>query len=195
MPTLAERLAAAGRAFRAPVTRLPPALPTAPSAAAASPRDVSVDDDALLVARAEAARQRLRAGDAEGFAAALRRELDAERDNRGRAAAAAVNARLDPVLTEAASLLGQLAVQARLLEEGKPVGALDVMALALRLTAVFERLGLAALGAPGQRVAFHADQHQPFGGTSPAPGAVVVIKVPGYRLGERVVRKSLVERG
>lgn len=144
---------------------------------------------------AETARQRLRADDAEGFAAALRRELDAERDSRARAIATAVDARLDPVLTEAASLLGQLAVQARLLEEGKPVGALDVMALALRLTAVFERLGLAALGAPGQRVAFHADQHQPLGGTSPAPGAVVVIKVPGYRLGERIIRKSLVELG
>lgn len=191
MPTFAARLAAAGRAFLAPVTGSLPAPPPVPTTA----REAPADDDALLAARADVARQRLRADEAEARAANLHRELDAERQSRAWAVATAVDARLDPVLADAASLLGQLALQASLLAGGKPVGARDVMALAQRLAVVFERLGLVALGAPGERVAFHAEQHQPFGGTALPPGAVVVIKVPGYRLGERVVRKSLVERG
>jgi hypothetical protein len=178
-PPFPQRLAAAWRALcgAAPATAPPPAAPA---------------DDACLAAQAEAARQRLAAEEAAAQVAALRRELDAERQGRAQAVAASLQARLEPALADAALFRGQLALQAHLLEQGKPVAARDVLALAGGLARAWEKLGLTLLAQPGAAAAFDPAQHQPVEGFTPAPGAPVAITIPGCRLGERILRKSFV---
>jgi hypothetical protein len=178
-PPLAQRLAAARRALcgAAPATALPPPAPA---------------DDARLAAQAEAARQRLAAEDAAAQVAALRLEPDAERQGRAQAVAASLHARLEPALADAALFRSQLALQAHLLEQGKPVAARDVLALAGGLARAWERLGLTLLAQPAAAAAFDPAQHQPVDGLTPAPGAPVVVTIPGCRLGERLLHKSFV---
>jgi molecular chaperone GrpE (heat shock protein) len=165
--------------------------PTSPS----SPRGGASQaiEEARLTAEAEAAALRLELEDARRRAEALRREIGAERSGRADAVAAGTAARLEPLFADAAALLGQLALQARLLEEGKPVGARDVLALAGALARLFERQGLVPIAAAGDRVAYDPARHQPLGQASPGAGAAVVVRIPGYSLAGKVLRKVMVE--
>ena len=161
--------------------------------AAPAPTVDTAAEEARLSAQAAAAAARLEAEEARQMAAALRRELDAERASRDNAIEAALQARLEPALDDAATIIGQLALQARLIEQGKPVGARDVMALASRLAKCFEKLGLVPLDKAGDQALFDSTRHQPMGGFSPEQGAPVAIKIPGCRLGQRILKKSIVE--
>jgi molecular chaperone GrpE (heat shock protein) len=178
--SLRARLAAAWHALRgaAPSAPIPVFQPA---------------DDARLTAEAEAARLRLELEETRQRLAALRRDLEAEKAGRADAVQTALAARLEPVLGDAASLLGQLALQSRLLDEGKPVGPRDVMALAQGLAQAFERLGLTPLAMMGETVAFDPAQHDPLTGPAPKPGQPVVVRIPGYRLGPQLLSKSFVE--
>jgi len=177
---LRARLAAAWHALRGAALSAPG--PVSPAA-----------DDARLTAEAEAARLRLELEETRQRLAALRRDLEAEKAGRADAVQTALAARLEPVLGDAASLLGQLAIQSRLLDEGKPVGPRDVMALAQGLVQAFQRLGLTPLAAVDDTVAFDPGQHQPLNGSAPNPGQPVTVRIPGYRLGPQLLRKSFVE--
>ncbi len=153
-------------------------------------------DDARLAAESAAAGLRLQVQEAEQRMVSLRRELDAERAARAARAdaiQAAVASHMEPALADAASFIGQLALQASLIEQGKPVAARDVMALARNLSRAFEKLGLIPLAAVGETASFNPDLHQPLGGSSPLAGSPVVVKIPGCRLAQKIVRKSLVE--
>jgi molecular chaperone GrpE (heat shock protein) len=180
-PSLSKRLAAAWQSLTGAATA-PPSV-AGPSAA----------DDARLAAESAAAALRLEVEEARQQIAALRRELDAERAGRADAVQAAVASQMEPALADAASFIGQLALQASLIEQGKPVAARDVMALARNLSRAFEKLGLVPLAAVGDTAVFNPGLHQPLGTSSPAAGSPVVVKIPGSRLDGKIVRKSLVE--
>ena len=150
-------------------------------------------DDARLAAESAGAALRLQLQETQQQTAALRRELDAERAGRVMAVNAAVAARLEPAMADAAARLGQLALQARLLDEGKPIAAGDVMALAQALARAVERTGLTPLAAVGDRLPFNTDQHQPLNGPAPAAGTLVVVRIPGYQLDGKTLRKTFVE--
>ncbi|MBU1488135.1 nucleotide exchange factor GrpE [bacterium] len=151
------------------------------------------ENEAALRADSKKATLRLDLEEARNRAEALKRELKHERAARGDTVKAAIAQRLRPMLTEAASIMAQLALQSRLIEEGKPVGARDVMALAQGLVRVFEKQGLASFGEVGAETDFNPAQHQPLGGPAPGAGAKVVVRVQGYKLGSKVVKKALVE--
>jgi molecular chaperone GrpE (heat shock protein) len=182
--TLPQRLQEAWRVLRGDASASPPS-PSGEAARAA--------EEARLTAETAVAALRLELEEAHRRGEALRREVDAERAARADAVAAGMAARLEPLLTDAAALLGQLALQARLLEEGKPVGASDVLALAGALAHLFERQGLIALAAAGDREPYDPARHQPLGQASPAAGTEVVVRIPGYRLAGKILRKSMVE--
>jgi molecular chaperone GrpE (heat shock protein) len=157
------------------------------------PAVAPVADDARLAAEAATAALRLQLQETQQQTAALRRDLDAARAGSAAAVSTAVAARLEPALADAAARLGQLALQARLLEEGKPIAAADVMALAQALARALERTGLIPLAAVGDRLPFNPDQHQPLHGPAPAAGSLVVVRIPGYQLDGKTLRKTFVE--
>lgn len=150
-------------------------------------------EDARLAAEAAAAGLRLELEDAKRRAIALRRELDAERGVRSEAIETAMTARLEQFFAEGAALLSQLAVQARLFEEGKPVETRDIMALANALGRLMEREGLVAVDRIGDTASYDPGRHQPLSGAGLTPGVEVRVRVPGYSLKGRIVRKAMVE--
>jgi molecular chaperone GrpE (heat shock protein) len=149
--------------------------------------------DGGLAAESVGAALRLQLQEAQQQATTLRRDLDAERAGRAAAVDTALQVRLQPVLADTATLMGQLALQSRLLDEGKSLAARDVMALAQALCRACERLGLSPLAAAGDTAAFDPDQHQSLAGSPLTAGQPVQVKIPGYRCGRQVLRKSFVE--
>jgi len=90
--------------------------------------------------------------------------------------------------------MGQLALQSRLIDEGNPVRAKDVMALAGALARVLEKNGLERMGTPGERVAFDPVLHRSTGGAVLLEGTDVTVRGPGYRLGGKVLCKAMVQK-
>ena len=189
-PPFTSRLAAAWAALRGQLPLVPGQPVTSSTLTPVTPPQ---GDEALLESRASASRWRLAAEESAHAVAALRREMEAERAQRIDAEAAALSARLEGPLSDAAGTLGQLALQARLIEEGKPVTSRDVMALTQNLSRAFAALGLNPAAAVGDAVTFDPALHQPLGGAAPTPGSAVTIRLPGYRLGGRLLRKSFIE--
>jgi len=158
------------------------------------PRETLPENEAVLDAESRAAAMGLDLEGAKKEADALRREAQAERAGRAEGIRHAVQKELCALFTEAAVVMGQLALQAHLVDQGKPIQAKDVMALALGLCRVFEKHGLERIGSPEEAVPFDQDRHQSMTGCTLETGAQVVIRVPGYRMGAKALRKALVER-
>ena len=159
----------------------------------AGPPADSPADQARLAAESALASARIDLEQARKETEALRRTLDGERGGRQDAIDAAVAARLAPVMTDLADTLAQLALQRWLIDEGKPVAASDVAALAAGIAETLGRLGLAQLGAPGDRATFDPALHQPLSGAPPATGAAITVRMPGFRFGGQVVRRASVQ--
>jgi molecular chaperone GrpE (heat shock protein) len=176
-PSFSHRLAEAWRVLRGDATAPPPA---------------GAGEARALDAEAALGGLRLEVDEARQDAVASRRALDAERAARQEAVAAALAERLEPALADAAAALAQLGLQERLSAEGKPVGAADVLALVRALGRAMERLGLVPVGQPGDAAAFDPTAHQPLAGPAPAPGTAVQVRMSGYRLHGRLIRKAMV---
>jgi len=157
-------------------------------------RKTLIENEAALSAESESAGLRLDLEEAKRQADALRRQADAERTSRSEAVSQAVEKQLRGLFIEAAVLMGQLALQARLMEQGKPVKAEDVMALAQGLCRVLENHGMEKVGEPEESVTFDPNIHQPMSGQIFQAGEQVRVRVPGYRVAGKNLRKALVTK-
>jgi molecular chaperone GrpE (heat shock protein) len=101
----------------------------------------------------------------------------------------------ESLMSELASPVSQLTTQADLLEnQGKPVQARDVLAIARRLMRALERRGLVLVGAPGQQAHFDPAIHQAMNaGVNPQPGQAVTIRFAGVTYGGKMLVKAIVE--
>lgn len=102
---------------------------------------------------------------------------------------------MEALMRELASPVSQLTTQADLLEQqGKPVQARDVLAIARRMIRALERSGLALAGAPGQQTEFDPAMHQPINEeVNPQPGQAVTIRFAGVSYGGTIILKAIVE--
>ena len=149
-------------------------------------------DPRLLEMEAKAKSLSLDLEEARKLADSLRRELDYERNSRAEAVASSLAATLEPSMKDAVPYLGQLSLQALLLDKGTPVAAKDVMALARALAKVFEKQGLCPASNPGETVSYDPALHTIQGGAI-QPGAAVKICIPGYTFRGKLLKKALVE--
>ncbi len=122
----------------------------------------------------------------------LRRAYDAlERDAASRAAQAIDDQKLalwqvlEPLLT-------QLPLVRHAVAKGREVEARDLLDLLGPLDEALGLLGLAAIGEVGGEVSFDPTRHQAAGAPAPDPGAPVLVKHPGYRLDDRILRRARV---
>ena len=125
--------------------------------------------------------------------ARLRRELARGRESEATRAGEAVEARWEHFLSQAAAPATQLLTQAHLLEdEGKPVQARDVLAVARRLVRALEDEGLQMVSAAGRREAYDPARHELLqaGETPPAGGQPVEVKFAGAAYRGRIIVKA-----
>jgi molecular chaperone GrpE (heat shock protein) len=145
----------------------------------------------VLALEREAQDLRLQLQECRAKLAALEQERQRERAGEARRE----GERVGQLLERVAAPVAQLSTQAHLLEEGKPVQARDVLAVARRIVRALEDEGLAVEGTVGAEVSFDPDRHAPLGGGEVKRGEKVVVRFPAVCREGRVVHRAGVEKG
>jgi molecular chaperone GrpE (heat shock protein) len=107
----------------------------------------------------------------------------------------AVSSGADDLLRDLASPVSQLRTQAAMLESGADVTGRSVMALARQVISRLESAGLEPIGSVGEQCVFDPETCEALRAEDAMnPGEPAVIRFVGYRCGDGVVRRALVER-
>jgi len=122
----------------------------------------------------------------------LKNEYSALEAARQRAASEAAADQLERLFARLAGTLGNLSVLTAMAEAGREVDAGDLIQLIKGLEKELGRAGLEPIGAVGEKTLFAVACHQRMSGGAVRDGVPVVVQVPGYRLGEKVLIKALV---
>lgn len=150
-------------------------------------------DDRVLTLQSRIAELELQLREAETSIAALQREA-AER-------AATFTSQMDQRLTDKfadltnslATPLLQLMAMKAFVVSGRTIDAGDVLKVAARILTELTRFGIFPIGDVDQEVPFEPAKHQPSGGATPIPGDLVRIDLPGFMLGDRILRRAIVK--
>ncbi|MBN1954048.1 MAG: nucleotide exchange factor GrpE [Anaerolineae bacterium] len=160
-------------------------------------RDKSAQDPAderALALEGELQRLRLELQERERSLAQLQAELERQRGGAGARLAESVQAQVMALLGDVAAPAAQLLTQAHLHEQGRPLQAGDVLAVARRLLRALEDHGLTVEGQVGQIVPFDPDHHEPLRAeVSPRPGQDVVVRFVGLAHQGQLLRRAGVE--
>lgn len=139
----------------------------------------------------------------EGQLQNLKLELAAERKKaerfkdevdrlRGGETARQAAAQIERLMTDTAAPVSQLLTQNHLLRvENRPVGAGDVLAIAVRLVRALEDHGLKAEGSVGETAGFNPNLHEAISVDSDInPGDHVTIRLPGISYQGKLLKKA-----
>ena len=122
----------------------------------------------------------------------MKREYASVEAARDRAASAGGREQVEKLLRKLCGPLSNLAVLAAAARAGKDVAAEDMAALVGDAEKHLAGVGLQVIGAPGEASAFDVALHQRMSGGAVHSGTPVVVRIPGYKLGEKVLQKALV---
>lgn len=125
----------------------------------------------------------------------LSQEVERLRERQESLLAESLTARLESLFGDMAGPASQVMTQADLLEnQGKPVQAKDVLAVARRMVRALERHGLVLEGSIGQPVAFDPNRHTPISAETPLPaGTEVKVRFAGVSYQGKILHKAIVE--
>ena len=151
-------------------------------------------DEDLLTLERETQSLRLDLEEKERLAANLKGEIERLREGEDDRIIQAVGAKMEALITDAATPVVQLLTQAHLLETGKPIQAKDVLSVAMRLVRLLEDMGLEIGSKVGEMVDYDPTLHEPLGSETITPVESVVVKFVGIRYKGEVVRKATVAR-
>lgn len=145
-----------------------------------------------LERESELQRLRLQAQEQEEKIEQLKAEMERRRSNRKEKDRQLSRDVKESVLRSAASPVAQLKTQAHLLKnEGKPVEAGDILAVAERLVDSLAQAGLALEGEVGQIVTFDPNMHEALGaGPALHAGDEAVVRVVGVACEGKVLKKA-----
>jgi molecular chaperone GrpE (heat shock protein) len=109
-----------------------------------------------------------------------------------REAAGAGADQLEALFKRVAAPLSNVAALAALAGEGREVAVADVLTLLRSIEKHFKAAGLEAVGEVGAAVPFDVAMHQRMSGGMVSSGTPVVVRMPGYRFGGKVLLKAMV---
>ena len=124
--------------------------------------------------------------------AEMRAEYETLEAAKQRATADAGQDELEKLLKRLSGPLATLAGLTSMAEAGDEVEMGDLVQLIHDLEKVLARAGLEQIGTVGERTEFDVAGHQRMSGGGVTPGTPVTIRLPGYRLGEKVLLKAMV---
>lgn len=102
---------------------------------------------------------------------------------------------LERLFKKLAGGMSNLSALADYSEAGREVAIRDLVALIRGLEKELTRAGLERVGAAGQRTVFDTTVHQRMSGGTVSSGTPVTVRLPGYRMGKRVLLKAMVSAG
>ncbi len=124
----------------------------------------------------------------------LKQEIERLRYRQERLVEEGASSQFEALLSELAGPVSQLKAQSALHEQGKPLQARDVLAVAGRIVRALERQGLVSEGAPGERSSYDPDRHTPLSaGAALQPGQAVIVRFPGISYRGKILYKAVVE--
>jgi hypothetical protein len=126
----------------------------------------------------------------------LKDMLDRQRGSSTAKVAESLQARMELLLSDAATPVTQLMTQAHLIEvESRPVQARDVIIVAKRLVHILEDQGMKLEGKVGETVSFDPDKHEPLSADlSPVKGEQVVVRFMGVSYQGQLLHKAGIEK-
>jgi len=124
--------------------------------------------------------------------AAMQREYDALQLELARTAQTAGREEIEALCKRLAAPLANLAALRALAAKGKTVEVTDVFSVISDIERTLGKVGLEQVGAVGEETVFDVATHQRMSGGDVQAGTAIVVRLPGYRLGERVVLKAMV---
>lgn len=123
---------------------------------------------------------------------AMRGEYERLELSKDRSTASAGEEELVALMKKLAGPLANIAVLRDAAAAGEDVEIGDVWHLIASLEKALQRAGLESIGRSGETAKFDPAVHQRMSGGSVREGTQVTIEIPGYRLGERILQKALV---
>lgn len=99
---------------------------------------------------------------------------------------------VEKLLKRISGPLATLAGLTSMAEAGDQVELADLLQLVRDLQKVLARAGLEQIGTVGERTQFDVAGHQRMSGGGVRAGTQVTIRLPGYRIGEKVLIKAMV---
>jgi len=163
------------------------AAPAPPAAAAAAP-----EDEQAAEARARTATLEMDLRERDERIEKLRSEYEALRAERDRAVGRAGQDQVEQLLKRLAGPLSNLIALTQLAEAGQEIEVNDLVSLVRGVGKELTRAGLEAVGTVGEESRFDVALHQRMSGGAVREGTAVIIRLPGYRLGEKVLLKAMV---
>lgn len=122
----------------------------------------------------------------------MRREYAQLQAQTERAATTASGDQLERLFKKLAGPLANLQALSALVDAGQQVAPGDLVALLHTLNKELARAGLEPIGRVGDKVPFDVAAHQRMSGGAVHGGVPVTVRLPGYRMGEKVLAKALV---
>jgi molecular chaperone GrpE (heat shock protein) len=161
----------------------------------ASPGQPVTGNTNILNLQKEAQSLRMEIEARDGSIANLKQEIERLRLRQEQVIEETIDQRLSGLFSDLAAPSSQILTQAELLEQqGKPVQARDVLAVARRMVRALERYGVVFVHQVGDQVAFDPNQHTPISGTaSPQPGQPVTVRFTGVAYQGKIIYKAVVE--
>ncbi|NLG99013.1 MAG: hypothetical protein GX491_16775 [Chloroflexi bacterium] len=166
-------------------------------APAAAPADtaVSTADSALIECQNEAQSLRISLRESQATIENLKQEIERLRAGQQRLVEETAAAQVTALFSDLAAPASQIRTQASLLEQGKPVHARDVLAVAARMVRALERSGMQFEGQIGAEEAYDPNRHTPMSaGAAPQPGQPVTVRFSGVRHRDKIIYKAVVEQ-
>jgi molecular chaperone GrpE (heat shock protein) len=147
-------------------------------------------DEAEL--RAQVAGLRLDVEERDQRIEAMQREYTALQAAKEKAAGDGGQEQLERLFKKLAGPLSNIAALADLGKAGRDIAASDLLGLFQSLEKELAHAGLERVGAAGEATSFDTALHQRMSGGSVHAGTQVVVRVPGYRQGEKILLKAMV---
>ncbi len=162
-------------------TAIPSPLETAPPA-----------DEQAAECRAQVASLQLDLAERDKQIEQMRSEYAALELAKARALAGAGQEQLEKLFKRLAGPLANLMALAALAESGREVQVTDLTQLIRGLEKQLAQAGLEPIGQPGEKTVFETSCHQRMSGGAVQNGTPVTVRIPGYRMGEKVLLKAMV---
>ncbi len=150
----------------------------------------SMDDTAGLQARIATLEMDLR--EQQERIGRMKKEYTSLDANSADAARHAGHREVEKMFQKLTGPLSNLLSLTALAEAGKDVQMQDLVQLIRSLEKALSRLGLEAIGQPGQDAVFDVQMHQRMSGGAVREGSPVTVQLPGFRLGDKILIKAMV---
>ena len=122
----------------------------------------------------------------------MREEYAELEQARARAAATAGSEQMERLFKKLCGPLATLSTLAHAVRAGQSVEVRDLADLVVSVEKALHGFGLEPIGEPGAETAFDVAAHQRMSGGSPHGRESVRVRLPGYRLGQKVLQKAMV---